>query len=137
MTDAGSFKMNDGVPWPLELRYESREKQLYISFDSGESFVLSAKLLRQESPSAEMRGHTHAPLPRTEITEAAISAIEPVGNYAVRIVFADGHRTGIYSWRLIYKLGRQQSEKLVQQFAAEEWVDENGAGSCGPRCGCH
>jgi len=98
-----------GGPWPLELRVKREERRLEIDFDDGASFALPAELLRVESPSAEVQGH----VPSQKVTlggkrNVAIARLEPVGNYAVRIVFDDGHSTGIFSWPYLHKLGRDQ-----------------------------
>lgn len=83
---------------PTELRYRKTERELVLSWEDG-SWTLSAEFLRVHSPSAEVQGHDGRggvlPLHKQGVT---ITAIEPVGNYAVRIVFSDGHNTGLYSW---------------------------------------
>jgi len=98
-------------PWPVEIRVYRAERRLEIDFDDGSTFDLPAELLRVESPSAEVQGHT----PSQKVVVAGkkhvgIEAVEPVGNYAVRIVFDDGHDTGIYSWSYLYDLGRRRDE---------------------------
>jgi DUF971 family protein len=103
-------------PWPLEIRVKRAERCLEIDFDDGQSFTLPAELLRVESPSAEVQGHT----PSQKVVVAgkrhvAIRDLEPVGNYAVRIVFDDGHDTGIYSWPYLYRLGRER-ERIWQAY---------------------
>lgn len=82
-----------------------------MTFDDGNSFDLPCELLRVYSPSAEVRGHG----PGQEVLQVGkedvnINAIEPVGTYAVKLVFDDGHNTGIYSWDLLYQLGAKQDE---------------------------
>ena len=96
------------MPNPTELRVSKDKKFLTVSFDTGERFEITAELLRVESPSAEVQGH--APSQKKIIPgkrNVEIIKIEPVGNYAVRIVFDDMHDTGIYSWQLLHKLGGQ------------------------------
>jgi DUF971 family protein len=93
-------------PWPVEVRLKSGARDLEISFDDGERHALSAEFLRVHSPSAEVKGHR----PGEEVTvpgkrRVAIRSLEPVGNYAVRIVFDDGHDTGLYTWRYLHELG--------------------------------
>jgi DUF971 family protein len=103
-------------PWPTELRVERVEKRLTVTFDNGERFVLPAELLRVESPSAEVQGH--GPSQKTILAgrrHVGIMALEPVGNYAVRIRFDDLHDTGMYSWRYLYHLGKNQ-EKLWSDY---------------------
>ena len=103
-------------PWPSELRVNRAEKWLRVTFDNGEAFTLPAELLRVESPSAEVQGH--GPDQKTIIAgrrHVGIMDVEPVGNYAVRIRFDDLHDTGMYSWRYLYHLGRNQ-ERLWQDY---------------------
>jgi DUF971 family protein len=92
--------------WPLEIRLQEAGKELHISFDSGESFILRAELLRIASPSAEVRGHGAAePQLVHGKKNVAISDIVPTGHYAIRLCFDDGHDTGIYTWRYLHELG--------------------------------
>jgi DUF971 family protein len=104
---------------PTEIRLKRAERILDIQFDDGQTFRLPAELLRVESPSAEVQGHS--PEQRQLVAGAAsvgILRIEPVGNYAVRIVFDDGHDTGLYSWSYLYELGREQGERWGRYLAA-------------------
>jgi DUF971 family protein len=98
-------------PWPVEIRVRRAERRLEIDFDDGAAFSLPAELLRVESPSAEVQGHT----PSQKVTiggksGVGIRELDPVGNYAVRILFDDGHSTGIYTWSYLHKLGREQDQ---------------------------
>jgi len=102
---------SNGDAWPLQIRVLRAEKALEIDFDDGTSFRYPAELLRVESPSAEVQGHS----PAQKVTlagkrQVGISALEQVGNYAVRVLFDDGHSTGIYSWPYLYRLGRDQAQ---------------------------
>jgi DUF971 family protein len=95
--------------WPVEIGLNRSRKWLRIRFDSGESFELAAEFLRVESPSAEVKGH--APSEAVLVTgkeEVSIERLEPVGNYAIRIVFSDGHDTGLFTWPYLAKLGRER-----------------------------
>lgn len=94
---------------PGELRYQKESRELVITYDD-ERFVLSAEFLRVHSPSAEVQGHdgVGGVLPRHKET-VAITALEPVGNYAVKIRFSDGHDTGLYSWDWLRKLCLEQT----------------------------
>jgi DUF971 family protein len=97
--------------WPTEIRLRKAEKILEIDFDNGVTFRLPAELLRVESPSAEVQGHgPHQKQLVTGRAEVGIVELEPVGNYAVRIVFDDLHNTGIYSWSYLYEMGERQQE---------------------------
>ena len=105
-----------GGPWPVEIRVRRAERRLEIDFDDGASFSYPAELLRVESPSAEVQGH----VPSQKVTlpgkrHVGVVELEPVGNYAVRIVFDDGHSTGIYSWPNLYRLGRDQ-DRIWQSY---------------------
>ena len=101
--------MPDNPPWPTELRVDRAAKTLTVAFDDGATFTFPAEFLRVESPSAEVKGH----VPGQKVTVAGrrhvgIMDLEPVGNYAVRILFDDLHSTGMYSWRYLYHLGQNQ-----------------------------
>jgi|SRR5580698_4390936 DUF971 family protein len=97
------------MSWPTELRLNPDKNSLTVSFDDGAHYSLSAEYLRVESPSAETRGHGGAsrPPPVTGKKNVKIARLEPVGNYAVRIVFDDGHDSGLYSWDYLMALGRR------------------------------
>jgi DUF971 family protein len=100
------------APWPVELRLKRAEKLLEISFDDGSRYALPAEYLRVESPSAEVQGH--GPGQKTLVPGRAhvgIIGVEPVGNYAVRIVFDDLHDTGIYSWAYLQRLGAEYQQR--------------------------
>ena len=100
------------APWPVELRLKRAEKLLEVSFDDGRRFALAAEYLRVESPSAEVQGH--GPGEKTLVpgrAHVAIIGLEPVGNYAVRIIFDDLHDTGIYSWAYLYQLGVEHEKR--------------------------
>lgn len=94
--------------WPVELTLRRAERVLVIVFDDGREFSLPATLLRVESPSAEVQGHGPGQKQHVAGKElVGITAVEPVGNYAVRITFDDGHDTGIYTWTYLYQLGQK------------------------------
>ena len=96
-------------PWPVEIRVLGAERALEVEFDDGRTFRLPAEYLRVESPSAEVKGHGIEPrqiVPGKR--RVGIAAVEPVGNYAIRILFDDRHDTGIYSWRYLRALGETQ-----------------------------
>jgi DUF971 family protein len=99
-------------PWPTELRLDKERRVLTVTFEDGTSFALPAELLRVLSPSAEVQGHS----PDQRVTVAGkksvgIVRIEPVGNYAVRIVFDDGHDTGLYAWAYLHELGENRDAR--------------------------
>jgi len=98
--------------WPTEINLKKAEKLLVVSFDDGSTFSLPAEYLRVESPSAEVQGH--GPGQKVIVAERAhvgILALEPVGNYAIRIRFDDLHDTGIFSWQYLHELGREQEQR--------------------------
>ena len=110
-------------PWPLEIKVYENGKVLELSFDNNKIFLVSAELLRVESPSAEVQGHgpnEKKILPGKQAV--AILAVEQVGNYAVKLSFDDGHDTGIYSWKYLYHLGSQKAEvwsKYLERLASK------------------
>ena len=97
--------------WPEEIRLSKSKDSLFVKFDNGYETTLSAELLRVESPSAEVQGHgvgqKTTPAGKAKVT---ISALEPVGNYAIRISFSDGHDTGLFSWHTLYDYGQRQQQ---------------------------
>lgn len=99
-------------PHPTEIRIRRARACLEVDFDDGLRAVLPAEYLRVESPSAEVQGHS----PSQKVVVAGkkdvnIALVEPIGHYAVRIRFTDGHDTGIYSWALLHQLTREQGER--------------------------
>jgi DUF971 family protein len=105
--------------WPTEIRLKKAEKRLEIDFDDGATFQLPAEYLRVESPSAEVQGHgPHQKQLVPGKAKVGIAALEPIGNYAVRILFDDGHSTGIYSWAYLRTLGEEQPTRWRKYLAA-------------------
>jgi DUF971 family protein len=95
------------APWPTELRLHKDRTVLTVTFESGESYQLPAEYLRVRSPSAEVQGHSPAErqtVPGKRYVQ--ILEVQPVGNYAVRLVFDDMHSTGIFSWDYLLELGQ-------------------------------
>lgn len=91
---------------------------LAVNFDDGASFEISFELLRIESPSAEVQGHSAAQKQLIRGKEGvSILRAEPIGRYAVRLVFDDGHNSGLYTWDWLYRLGRDQ-EMLMRDYRA-------------------
>jgi DUF971 family protein len=105
-------------PNPVELLLQQVSRQLKISFDDGQSFVLPYEYLRVFSPSAEVQGHSAGErIWPTGKADIGISAVSPVGNYAVLLEFSDGHKTGIFSWGYLRELGLLQAENWAQYLA--------------------
>lgn len=111
------------TPIPTDIKLHQQSRILELVYESGERFELSCEFLRVYTPSAEARGH--GPGQETLQTgkrDVTILAIEPVGNYALKLVFSDGHDSGIYSWDLLYNLGLHRDElwqEYLQQLEAQ------------------
>lgn len=108
--------LDKDTPTPTEIKVQQKSKLVDVSFDNGRHFSFPFEFLRVCSPSAEVRGHG----PGQETLQIGkrdidITRVEPVGSYAIKPVFSDGHDSGIYSWDYLYRLGRQQHE-LWQQY---------------------
>jgi DUF971 family protein len=106
-------------PWPVEIRLGKDRKTLTVRFDDGVDVALPAEYLRVLSPSAEVQGHSAEQ--RVTVPgkiDVAVTAIDPVGNYAVRLTFSDGHSTGIFSWPYLRRLGDER-ETLWAEYLSE------------------
>lgn len=113
--------MSDTRPWPTDIKLKKSERRLDVTFDDGAHFSLAAEYLRVESPSAEVQGHgtghkTTVPGKRN----VTIEGLEPVGNYAVRIIFGDGHESGLFTWETLYRLGTEHEKIWGEYLAAIE-----------------
>lgn len=111
--------MNPVPPRPVGITVRRAERVFHIAFDDGASFDLPAEYLRVESPSAEVQGHGRKTLVVGR-RHVGIADVEPVGNYAVRIVFDDLHDTGIYSWEYLRLLGRERAARWRTYLAELE-----------------
>lgn len=114
------------TPEPLEIKVRTRSRILEVSFADGCVFELPFEYLRVHSPSAEVKGHG----PGQEVLvlgkeNVGIKAIEPVGQYAVKLVFDDGHDTGLYSWKYLYELGIEQPRKWAEYQARKQRAATN------------
>jgi len=130
---------------PTEIKLHQSSRAMELSFADGRSFRLSYELLRVYSPSAEVRGHG----PGQETLQAGkrevtITEIEPIGHYAIRPKFSDGHDTGIYSWDYLYDLGLRQDElwqsylaRLAAAGASRDTEPNASAGAPAHACGHH
>lgn len=100
--------------WPTEIRLDKDKKNLHVSFEDGAKVTIPAELLRVESPSAEVQGHgagqKTTPAKKGNVS---ISKLDPVGNYAVRITFDDGHDTGLFTWDILHDYGHRQEALLA------------------------
>ncbi len=102
-------------PTPKEIKFHQQSKLLEIIFYDNTDCMLSSEFLRVYSPSAEVQGHS----PEQAVLQigkenVSINNIEPVGNYAIKIIFSDGHDTGLYSWQYLYKLAKNYQEMWTE-----------------------
>ena len=130
------------TPQPTAITVHGRSRVLEVGFANGETFRIPFELMRVYSPSAEVQGHG----PGQEVLQTGkraveLTALEPVGNYAVQPHFSDGHDSGIFSWDCLYFLGSQQAElwQRYEQRLAEAGVDRDApmAGASAGACGHH
>jgi DUF971 family protein len=100
------------IPPPTDLKLHRRSRELEVRFADGVSARLSAEFLRVHSPSAEVKGHAGGEGMLVTGKEGVnVTSIEPVGRYAVRIVFDDGHNTGLYTWAVLHELAAERDRK--------------------------
>jgi len=105
-------------PTATEIKVRRQSRLLEVSFDDGSRFELPFEYLRVHSPSAEVKGHG----PGQEVLvlgkeAVGVRGIEPIGHYAVKIIFDDGHDTGLFTWRYLYELGRDQATNWARYQA--------------------
>lgn len=136
--------LDKDTPIPTDIRLRQKSRILELVYPDGVNYALSFEFLRVFTPSAEARGH--GPGQETLQTgkrEVAIEAVEPVGTYALRLVFSDGHDSGLYSWDLLYNLARHQDELwqdylgLLEQQGLSRDVDTTSKPAAGGSCGHH
>ena len=101
--------LDHSIPIPSEIKLHQQSKVMEISFDNGSRFSLPYEYLRVFSPSAEVRGHG----PGQEVLQSGkrdviLKEIEPVGSYAIKLIFDDGHDSGLYTWEYLHELGENQ-----------------------------
>jgi len=113
--------MNRNSPRPTEIKLHQKSRILEVAFDDGKRYNFPCEYLRVFSPSAEVRGHG----PGQEVLQVGkraveIKEIEPVGVYAVKLAFSDGHDTGLYSWEYLYELGEKQESSWKSYLARME-----------------
>ncbi len=129
------------TPQPTSITVHQRTRILEVGFDDGATFRIPFELMRIYSPSAEVQGHGPGQeILQTGKRDVEVTALEPIGNYAVLPRFSDGHETGIFSWDYLYFLGSQQAElwQKYEERLAKEGVDRDApmggkaaASSCG------
>ena len=131
-----------GLPEPTELILHARSRQLEIAFADGQRFRIAYELMRVCSPSAEVQGHGPGQeVLQTGKREVDIEHIEPVGHYAVKPRFSDGHDSGLFSWSYLYALGRDQDRLWAQYLQRLEQAgldrDAPMRSAAGPGCASH
>ncbi len=132
-------------PVPTEIKLHKLSRLMEVSFDDGKRFEYSFEFLRVHSPSAEVRGHG----PGQEVLQLGkrdvdIVRIEPVGNYAIRPVFSDGHDSGLYSWDYLYEIGETRDDlwqtyllRLAGAGGSRDPADQPAPAPKGGGCGHH
>jgi DUF971 family protein len=125
-----AFKPGGDTPSPTALTVHRQSRVLEIAFDDGSNFSLPFEFLRVYSPSAEVRGHgAGQEILQTGMRNVLLTALDPVGNYAVQPHFSDGHNSGIYSWDYLYWLGKNQEslwEEYLRRLEAAGFTRESG-----------
>ena len=104
-------------PTPTEIKLTYARRELQVTFDDGRRFDLSSEYLRVYSPSAEVKGHGGEGVLQVGKEHVQIIDIQPVGNYCIKLVFDDGHDTGLYTWTLLYELCRDKETKWQAYLA--------------------
>jgi DUF971 family protein len=106
------------MPQPSEIRLDRTKRLLKVTFDDGSLFELPSEYLRVYSRSAEVRGHGSGEgVLQTDKENVKITDVQSVGNYAVRLIFDDGHNTGLYTWDFLYELGSEKETKWQAYLA--------------------
>lgn len=117
--------LDSKTPIPTEIKLHQKSRMLEIAFSDGQRFELPCEFLRVYSPSAEVRGHGQGQeVLQVGKNNVEITDVQPVGSYAVQLVFSDGHDSGLYSWDYLHDLGVSQ-EALWKQYL--ERMNEAGA----------
>ncbi len=136
--------MERETPIPVEIKLHQKTRRLELSYGDGASFALDFEYLRVFTPSAEARGHG----PGQETLQTGkrnvdITAVEPVGNYALRLVFSDGHDSGLYSWDILHNLAIHHDElwqeylKQLEKQGMSRDIDTSSRPAKGGSCGQH
>lgn len=111
--------MSEIKPSPVSINLHQKSRILEVEYDDGAKFELPCEYLRVYSPSADVKGHG----PGQEVLQVGkenvnVNEIEPVGNYAIKLIFDDGHNTGLYTWEYLYELGQAQENNWVDYLTA-------------------
>ena len=132
-------------PVPTEIKLHQRSRIMEVSFDDGRHFEFSFEFLRVFSPSAEVRGHgVGQEVLQLGKREVDITRVEPVGNYAIKPVFSDGHDSGLYSWDYLYELGENHDDlwqtyllRLTEAGGSRDPAQQPALAPKGGGCGHH
>ena len=135
--DMAGLRKND--PVPTEIKLHQRSRIMEVAFDDGQRFEFTYEFLRVHSPSAEVRGHgAGQEVLQLGKRDVDITRVEPVGNYAIRPVFSDGHDSGLYSWDYLYDIGERQEDlwqpslpRLAAEGGSRDPAPAPKAGGCG------
>ena len=129
---------------PTEIKLHQKSRRLELIYEGGEAYTLDFEYLRVYTPSAEARGH--GPGQETLQTgkrNVVIERIEPVGTYALRLVFSDGHDSGLYSWDMLYNLGKHHDQlwaeylEQIEKQGLSRDIDTTSRPATGGSCGAH
>lgn len=132
------------TPIPSEIKLHQKSRRLELIYEGGEAYTLDFEYLRVYTPSAEARGH--GPGQETLQTgkrNVVIERIEPVGTYALRLVFSDGHDSGLYSWDMLYNLGKHHDQlwaeylEQIERQGLSRDIDTTSRPATGGSCGAH
>jgi DUF971 family protein len=118
MSDLTSPSLPGSRTWPTEIRLSGDKRTLSVTFEDGAAFALPAEYLRVMSPSAEVQGH--APSEKKTVPgkrDVQVLGVEPIGNYAVKLVFDDMHQTGLFTWVYLRELGDEQADRWAGYLA--------------------
>jgi len=103
------------APLPTRITLKTADRVLEVAYDDGETYRLGFEYLRTHSPSAEVKGHGGAPMPPVVgKSQVRVTAVEPVGQYAVRLVFDDGHDSGLFTWAYLRQLGAEEPRRWAE-----------------------
>ena len=136
--------LNRETPIPTEIKLHQKSRRLELIYEGGEAYTLDFEYLRVYTPSAEARGH--GPGQETLQTgkrNVVIERIEPVGTYALRLVFSDGHDSGLYSWDMLYNLGKHHDQlwaeylEQIEKQGLSRDIDTTSRPATGGSCGAH
>ena len=132
------------TPIPSEIKLHQKSRVLEIAYANGERFMLDCEYLRVYTPSAEARGHgAGQETLQTGKRNVNIEGVEAVGTYAVRLIFSDGHDSGLYSWDLLHNLGKHHDElwaaylEQIEAQGASRDIDTTSRQASGGSCGHH